>query len=76
MKRDYEDQEIRTQIERCRRIASQMTDDEIRQSLEQLAEEYESRMGRPPGLMVRDSGGSAAEQPGSGRAASRGHRSA
>ena len=32
------------QIERCRRIAGMMTDDEIRDSLEKLALEYESRI--------------------------------
>lgn len=34
------------QIERCRRIASITTDDEVRHSLEQLAEEYEAQLPR------------------------------
>jgi hypothetical protein len=62
MKRNYEDKEIKDQIERCRRIASQMTDDEIRQSLEHLAEEYESRLGKLPGFMLSGRADSASEQ--------------
>ena len=41
---DGENQEIRTRIERCRRIAQYMTDDEVRHSLEDLAEEYEAQL--------------------------------
>ena len=41
---DGENQEIRTRIERCRRIAQYMTDDDIRHSLEDLAEEYEAQL--------------------------------
>ena len=49
-----EDLIIRQQIERCRRIASMMTDEELRQSLEQLATEYESRLPkRGQGFMLR-----------------------
>lgn len=40
---------IRQQIERCRRLASLTTDDEIRHSLEQLAEEYEAKLPRRSG---------------------------
>jgi hypothetical protein len=36
------------QIERCRRIAAYMTDDEIRHSLEGLAEEYEAELPQRP----------------------------
>jgi hypothetical protein len=32
------------QIDRCRRIASMMTDDEIRHALEELAREYEEEL--------------------------------
>ncbi|HVU29373.1 MAG TPA: hypothetical protein VHE36_03145 [Sphingomicrobium sp.] len=41
------DDEIEEQIERCRRIASVMTDEDIRNSLERLAREYEAQL--PPG---------------------------
>ena len=36
------------QIERCRRLAGEITDDEARQALNQLADEYEARL-RPRG---------------------------
>ncbi len=36
--------EIEKQIERCRRLAGMMTDDDVRHSLEQLAEEYEAQL--------------------------------
>lgn len=39
-------EEVEEQIERCRRIASVMTDDDIRHSLEDLAEEYEAKLPR------------------------------
>jgi hypothetical protein len=39
-----EEQEIKEQIERCRRIAEQMVDDEMRHALEDLAVEYESKL--------------------------------
>lgn len=39
-------EEVEEQIERCRRIASVMTDDDIRHSLEDLAEEYEAQLPR------------------------------
>jgi hypothetical protein len=49
-------EDLWTQIERCRRIASMMTDDEIRHALEQLAREYEAEL--PPcdrgGFMLRN----------------------
>ena len=40
------------QIERCRRIAAYMTDDELRHSLEHLAEEYEAELPRRPGSFM------------------------
>jgi hypothetical protein len=42
---DPVDQEqIEQQIERCRRLASILTDEEMRQSLHKLAREYEARL--------------------------------
>jgi len=41
-----EQDQIERQIQRCRRIASMMTDDEVRQALERLAGEYEARLPR------------------------------
>lgn len=41
---DYE--QIERQIERCRRLASMMVDDEARHALEELAEEYEAKLPR------------------------------
>jgi hypothetical protein len=38
---------ILEQIDRCRRLASVIVDDELRHSLEDLAEEYEARLPRP-----------------------------
>ena len=38
--------DLHYKIERCRRIASMMTDDEVRLALQQLAEEYEARLPR------------------------------
>ena len=37
---------LEEQIERCRRLASMLTDDQLRRSLEDLADEYESRLKR------------------------------
>jgi hypothetical protein len=39
-------EELEEQIDRCRRIASVMTDDDVRHSLEHLAEEYEALLPR------------------------------
>ena len=62
---DGENQDIRARIERCRRIAQYMTDDDVRHSLEDLAEEYESQL--PPrgdSFMFRgDDEGQAGSQP-------------
>ena len=38
--------QIVQQIERCRRLASQITDEEFRHSLEELAAQYEAQL--PP----------------------------
>ena len=37
------------QIERCRRLASLLTDDEMRSALVDLAEDYEAELKRRPG---------------------------
>ena len=41
---DVTQDEIEHQIERCRRLASMMTDDDVRQALEKLAHEYEEQL--------------------------------
>ena len=47
------DNEIEQQIERCRRLASMITDADVRQSLEELAAEYEAqRPSRPSSFML------------------------
>lgn len=49
-----EPDQIERQIDRCRRLAGMMVDDEARHALEQLAEEYETRLPRRrQGLMLR-----------------------
>jgi hypothetical protein len=35
---------IKERAERCRRLASMMTDDDVRQSLQELAREYEAQL--------------------------------
>jgi hypothetical protein len=47
--------EIEQQIERCRRLASMITDVDVRQSLEELADEYEAQRsdGLPESFMLR-----------------------
>lgn len=42
------DNEIEQQIERCRRLASMITDTDVRQSLEELAAEYEAQRSDRP----------------------------
>ena len=42
--RDVTPDEIKHQIQRCRRLASMMTDDDVRHSLEDLADEYEEQL--------------------------------
>ena len=39
-----ETQRLREQIERCRRLAGALTDPDLRESLQQLADEYEARL--------------------------------
>ena len=47
---------IEEQIERCRRIASYLTDPELHHSLEELAEEYEALLPKKRGrFMLRGS---------------------
>lgn len=42
------------QIERCRRLASETTDDEVRTSLNRLADEYTARLkSRGAGFMLQ-----------------------
>ena len=41
---DDEHSRLLAQIERCRRLASVVVDDEMRHSLEDLAEEYEAQL--------------------------------
>jgi hypothetical protein len=53
--------DLREQIERCRRLRKFLTDDEMRDALEELAEAYEARLKRRQGrngegFMLRDSG--------------------
>jgi hypothetical protein len=49
-----DDNEIEQQIERCRRLASMITDVDVRQSLEELAVEYEAKLKRRGGgFMLR-----------------------
>jgi hypothetical protein len=45
---DDERTDLLEQIERCRRIALLMTDDEMRRSLENLAHDYELQLRRMP----------------------------
>jgi hypothetical protein len=53
------------QIERCRRIATTMTDDDVRHSLEHLAEEYESKLpARRDSFMLRAAPREGQAQPG------------
>jgi hypothetical protein len=37
---------LEEQIERCRRLASMLTDEQMRRSLEELADQYEARLKR------------------------------
>ena len=56
------------QIIRCRRIASMMTDEEIRESLEALAAEYESRLPKQGnGFMLQPRDGDRRRPPSPGR---------
>ena len=54
---DEQDAIDAAQAERCRRLARQMTDDEVRHALEDLAREFESRIDRRGGgFMLQDCG--------------------
>ena len=53
---DDEQLQIERTIERCRRLASEITDDELRRSLNELADEYEARLERRgEGFMLQPS---------------------
>jgi hypothetical protein len=47
---------LQEQIARCRRLASGLTDPDLRESLQRLAEEYEARLERRhgEGFMLQD----------------------
>jgi len=47
-RRVMNDNEIEQQIERCRRLASMITDTDVRRSLEELAAEYEAQRSDGP----------------------------
>lgn len=52
---DEEQARLREQIERCRRLASLIVEDDLRHSLEDLAEEYEERLAsRRKRFMLRE----------------------
>ena len=52
---DEETLQLERQLERCRRLAAHMTDEEVRASLEKLADEYEARLAeRAGGFMLKD----------------------
>jgi len=53
---EHERIDLEEQIERCRRIAEQLTDEEMRRSLEELARHYELKLKRKSaqGFMLRD----------------------
>ena len=48
-----EQDQLERQIERCRRLAGVMVDDEARHALQALAEEYEARLRRTAPFMLR-----------------------
>ena len=51
---ELDDVQLKEQIARCRRLAREITDDEMRQSLEELAAEYEAKLKRRGGgFMLR-----------------------
>ncbi len=53
---EYERIDLIEQIERCKRLAKCLTDEEMRQALEELAEDYEAKLKRRngEGFMLRD----------------------
>ena len=48
-----EQDQLERQIERCRRIAGTMVDDQTRHALEALADEYEAKLRRTAPFMLR-----------------------
>jgi len=44
-----DEDQLEEQIERCHRLASMLTDDQLRRSLEDLAGQYEARLKRKGG---------------------------
>jgi len=53
----HETVDLIEQIERCRRLAKSLTDDQMRDALEDLAGTYEAQLKRRPlsgGFMLRD----------------------
>ena len=50
---DNELLQLERQIARCRRIAGEITDQEVRGSLEALAREYESQLPKRRGFMLQ-----------------------
>jgi hypothetical protein len=59
---EYEHIDLIDQIERCRRLARFLTDDEMVHALERLADDYESQLKRRngEGFMLRDQPGPSA----------------
>ncbi len=53
---ERENTDLVEQIERCRRLANFLTDEEMRQALMELAEDYEARLKRcnGTGFMLSD----------------------
>lgn len=51
---ELDEKQLEEQIARCRRLASALTDEEMRKSLQELAAEYEARLHRKgEGFMLR-----------------------
>ena len=46
--------DLMEQIERCRRLAHNLSDEEMRRSLEELAEDYEAQLEQRNGFMLRN----------------------
>jgi hypothetical protein len=44
-----DESKLEEQLERCRRLAEALTDEDMRRALEQLASEYEARLRRGKG---------------------------
>jgi hypothetical protein len=53
---EHERIDLIEQIERCRRLAKFLTDDQMRRALQELAEDYEAKLKRRngEGFMLRD----------------------